>query len=223
MIAEHLGSFQPINLYDIPIVREQYANVPSQVGLNNFLLGAAYCGNDEGSLIGGLGDSRNGLTREHSERIIVDALQQLITITTKAKNDPIVTDQERSRLLLTAVSLTNTCDEWAYFMIPEVGKVVKQTVEQWGKEVWKEEWTKAADKTSNFWFISSHLDTANSHYMGPDFVGHCLANIKRERVTVPADVYSPWNDISHLRIFWEQHRRPTRWERLIKRIPESPY
>ena len=164
---EHLDSYQPINLYDIDPVREKFTNVPSQPGLSNFLLGAAYCGNGSLYLAEGLADSRNHLLRVQSGRIIVDALQQLISITTKAEKDPTFTDQERFSLLYVAVSLisvsedesTQTLSRWPSFGVPEE---VKRTVERWGKELWKEEWEKAADTMSNSWYIS-HLVTADSN------------------------------------------------------------
>lgn len=219
---------QQINLYDIFPVKEQFADVPSHIELSNFLLSAAYCGNGEGALISGLDDFRNGLTQEEKGRIVLDALQQLITITTKAKNDPTITAQERSRLLHAAASLTEMCNDSQQVQLSgfpsfEIPKEVRQAIDQWGKETWKEEWAKATDKTSNFWFIGSGITVANEDYMGADFIGHCICAIKKNAISPPENLSKPWDDISSLRAFWEQHRPPTKWERLLNRIPRSPY
>lgn len=219
---------QQINLYDIFPVKERFADVPSHIELSNFLLGATFCGNGEGTLIKGLDDSRNRLTQEEKGRIVLDALQQLITITTKAKNDPAITAQERSRLLHAAASLIEMCNDsqqvqlsgWPSFEIP---KEARQAVDQWGRKTWDEEWTRAIDKTSNSWFIKSFPTMANEDYLGTDFIAHCICAIKQNAISPPADLSKPWDDISFLRTFWQQHRPPTKWERLLNRIPRSPY
>ena len=228
MESEELSPSLPVNLDDIAVVKERFAQLSSQPEVSNFLLGAAYCGNGSLSLAQGLADHRNGLTKEESGRIVIDALQQLIAITTNAKNDPAVTSQERQHLLLAAASLVDLCDpdrdypisSWPYFGVPNA---VRQTVEQWGEETWKEEWAKATDRMSNSWLISSRLVLANIDYRGTDFVAHCIQSIKRKAIPLPKDVSKPWNHINYLRTFLQQHREPTRWEIWTKQAPRSPY
>ena len=219
---------KPINLYDIPLVKERFATVAPQIEISNFLLGAAYCGNSEGSLILGLDDSRNGLTQEQKGRIVLDVLQQLITLTEKVKNDPTITARERYGLLLAAASLIELCtnpqltkySKWPSFEIPTEAKLA---VEQWGKEAWKEEWAKATDINSHSWFMESGITLANSDYMGVDFVAHCIAAIARKAMLPTVDFSNPQDKIDFLRTFWQQHRPPTTLERLFNRIPKSPY
>lgn len=228
MELKELTSPKQVNLFDILVVKERFATVDPQVEVSNFLLGAAYCGNSEGSLIEGLDDSRNGLTQEQKGRIVLDALQQLILLTEKAKSDFTVTAQENSRLLSIAASLIEMCNgsqqtqlsRWPSFEIPIE---VRWAVGQWGKETWNEEWVKATDNSSNSWFIESGITVANSDYLGTDFIGHCIGAIRQKAISLPTDLSKPWDDISFLRTFWQLHRPPTTWERLLSRVPKSPY
>lgn len=226
-----LKEFTPpkkVNFFDIPAVKERFSAVAPQIEVSNFLLGAAYCGNSEEPLIGGLDDSRNGLTQEQKGRIVLDALQQLMLLTEKAKSDFTVTVQENSRLLFIAVSLIEMCNDsqqiqlskWPSFKIPIE---VRQAVDRWGKETWNEEWAKAIDNSSNSWFIESGIAMADSDYLGVDFIGHWIGAIMQKATPLPADFSKPWDNISFLRAFWEQHRPPTAWERLLGRVPKSPF
>lgn len=226
-----LKEFTPpkkVNLFDIPAVKERFSAVVPQIEVSNFLLGAAYCGNSEGFLIDGLNDSRNGLTQEQKGRIVLDALQQLMLLTEKAKSDFTVTAQENSRLLFIAVSLIEMCNDSQQTQLSklpsfEIPIEARQAIDQWGKETWNEEWAKAIDNSSNFWFIDSGITVADSDYLGTDFIGHCIGTIKHGAISLPTDLSRPWDDISFLRAFWQQHRPPTTWERLLSRVPKSPF
>lgn len=228
MELKELTPPKQVNLFDILVVKERFATVAPQIEVSNFLLGAAYCGNSEGPLIDGLDDSRNGLAQEQKGRIVLDALQQLILLTEKAKRDFTVTAQENSRLLFIAASLIEMCNDSQQTQLsrlPSFGIPIeaRQAVDQWGNETWSGEWAKAIDNSSNSWFIDSGITVADSDYLGTDFIGHCIGTIKQRAISLPTDLSRPWDDISFLRAFWQQHRPPTTWERLLSRVPKSPY
>lgn len=228
MEQKELTSLKKVNLFDIPAVKERFSAVAPQIEVSNFLLGAAYCGNSEGPLIGGLDDSRNGLAQEQKGRIVLDTLQQLMLLTEKAKSDFTVTAQENSRLLFIAVSLIEMCNDSQQTQLSrlpsfEIPIEVRRAVDQWGKETWNREWVKAIDNSSNSWFIESGITMADSDYLGVDFIGHCIGTIMQKATSLPADFSKPWGNISFLRAFWEQHRPPTTWECLLGRVPKSPF
>ncbi|MBI5356685.1 hypothetical protein HZB78_03655 [Candidatus Collierbacteria bacterium] len=229
MELKELEQSQQINLYEIPLAKERFARIAPQTELSNFILGAAYCGNGLYALINGLDDSRNRLTQEQKGRIILDSLQQLITLTKKTKNDLTVVSQERLGLLRAATSLIEMCtdsQQTQFSKLPsfEIPIEVRQAVDQWGRETWNEEWTKARDINGYSWIMEQGFSMmANRDYIGSDFIGHCLCVILRKEASFPADLQKSWDDISFLRAFWQQHRPPTTLERLFNRVPKSPY